>query len=178
MRADELDAPPEASSAPGGNGGNLFATVLRNASLYAAWRPFVKRLNAASTLPLRHRELLVLRTAWICRSEYVWGQHVLVARTGGVQVRDIEGVREGPDSAYWTPFEAALVAVPDELRRDARVSEPTWAVLASELSADQLLDVLFLAGHYAMVSGVVNSVGVRRETGVPGLDEVGEPSGA
>src|SRR5581483_2176050 len=84
----ELERSLQPSAAPGGNGGNLFATVVRNASLYDAWRPFVRRLNAASTLTLRQRELVVLRTAWICRSEYVWGQHVLVATTGGMAAED------------------------------------------------------------------------------------------
>jgi len=171
----ELERSLQPSAAPGGNGGNLFATVVRNASLYDAWRPFVRRLNAASTLTLRQRELVVLRTAWICRSEYVWGQHVLVATTGGMAAEDIEAVRDGAGSERWSPLEAALVAVPDELRADARVSDPTWRTLAAELTEEQLLELLYLAGHYAMVSGVVNSAGVRREPGVPGLDETGPP---
>src|SRR5262245_8389695 len=37
-----------------------------------------------STLPPRDRELLILRTAWLCRAAYEWGQHVVFGRDCGL----------------------------------------------------------------------------------------------
>src|SRR5687768_2155825 len=46
--------------------------------------PFEQYISNESTLPARHRELLILRTAWLSRSQYIWAQHAGIARNAGV----------------------------------------------------------------------------------------------
>jgi len=173
---DVASAPPdvlallEPPKAKGSNGTNWFATAIRNTGLYAAWRPLAKYLNSSDQLTLRERELIVLRTAWLCQSEYEWGQHVLVARNGGLTDSEIERIRTSPDDEEWTTVERALLRLPAEFAADARVDPATWAELAARYDEAQLLELLLLVGHYFMIAFALSSIDVERESGVPGLD--------
>lgn len=157
------------SKAAGSSGTNWFATAVRNTGLYQVWRPMAMYLNSESVLPFRDRELVVLRIGWLCQSEYEWGQHVLVARRGGITDDEIARVRAGSTAAGWTAHEAALVRVPDQLREHSSVDDETWAVLSQEYDDAQLIELVMLAGHYFMISFALNALGVQAEEGAPGL---------
>ena len=55
---------------------NIFATLARHPKALRRWLVFANHVLFKSTLAPREREMLILRTAWLCRSEYEWGQHV------------------------------------------------------------------------------------------------------
>src|SRR5215216_1965637 len=55
--------------APASPLGNDFRTLLRHPALVRGAMPFANYIASESTLSPRHRELLILRTAWQCRSE-------------------------------------------------------------------------------------------------------------
>src|SRR6266542_3177337 len=86
---------------------NIFDTLVRHPGLFRKWLPFGGKLLAGK-LPARDRELLILRTGWRCRSEYEWGQHVIIARAAGVTDEEIEHLKAGPEAEGWAPFDAAL----------------------------------------------------------------------
>src|SRR5438874_4156443 len=93
---------------------NIFDTLVRHPGLYAKWLPFGGKLLAGK-LPARDRELLILRTGWRCRSEYEWGQHVVVGRGAGLTDDEIARVAAGPDAAGWSADDALLLRAADEL---------------------------------------------------------------
>jgi 4-carboxymuconolactone decarboxylase len=154
---------------PGTPASNIFATLVRHPGLFRKWLPFGGKLLTGK-LPPRDRELLILRTGWRCRSEYEWGQHVLIARASGVSDDEIRRTRDGPDAPGWDAFDAALLRAADELHDDACITDATWAVLAGRYDERQLVEVPMLVGHYHLVAFTLSSLGVQREPGVPGYD--------
>src|SRR5438552_8948232 len=54
----------------------LFRTLTRHPTLSARMRPLGAALLGRGTIPLRARELLILRTCARCGAEYEWGVHV------------------------------------------------------------------------------------------------------
>ncbi len=149
---------------------NIFTTLVRHPGLFRHWLPFGGKLLAGK-LPARDRELLILRTGWLCRSEYEWGQHVVIARGAGVTDDEIERVKQGADAAGWTdPFDVTLVRAAEELHADNRLSDETWSALSARYDERQLVEVPMLVGHYHMVAYTLNTLGVQREPGVPGFD--------
>jgi len=148
---------------------NIFTTLVRHPGLFRRWLPFGGKL-LAGRLPARERELAILRTGWLCRSEYEWGQHVVLARRLGISDAEIARVREGPQASGWTPLEAALLRAADELHAGACIGEGTWRELAAHLDERQLIEVPMVIGHYHLVAFTLNSLGVQREPGVPGFD--------
>jgi 4-carboxymuconolactone decarboxylase len=147
---------------------NIFDTLVRHPGLFRRWLPFGGKLLLGK-LPARDRELLILRTAWLTRSPYEWGQHVGIGKSSGLTDEEIARVPLGPGAPAWEPFEAVLLTAADELHTDACISDATWAALADQYDERQLIEVPMLVGHYHMVAFSLNSLGVQREAGVPGL---------
>jgi len=157
------------AGAPGAPASNIFTTLVRHPGLFRKWLPFGGKLLAGK-LAARERELLILRTGWRCRSEYEWGQHVLIGRRAGLSDEEIGRVQDGPDAPGWDPFDATLLRAADELHDDGCIADATWAVLAGRYDQRQLIELPMLVGHYHLVAFTLNSLGVQREPGVPGFD--------
>lgn len=149
---------------------NIFATLAHHPKLLKRWLVFGNHVLSKSTIAARERELLILRTGWLCRAEYEWGQHVIIARQVGLSDDEIRRVRQGPE-AGWNPFDAALLRAADELHAEQFVHDGTWRTLAERYDTQQLMDVVFTVGQYTLVSMALNTLGVQRDPGVAGFEE-------
>jgi len=156
---------------PDGRPLHIFATLAHHPKLLKRWLVFGAHVLSKSTLPARERELAILRSGWLCRCEYEWGQHVLIARGVGLSDEEIARVARGPDAPAWAPRDAALLRAVDELHAAASIGDATWAALAEHFDTTQLIDLVFAVGQYHLVSMALNSLGVEREPGVPGFAE-------
>ena len=148
---------------------NIFQTMARHPKLMKRWLPFGGWLLARGVLPTRERELLILRTAWNCQADYEWGHHVELAEGAGITADEIDRITRGPDAPGWDPFEATLIRAADELHAGARITDATWSSLADRYEEQALIEALMVVGQYHLVSFFLNSTGVAREAGVPGL---------
>jgi alkylhydroperoxidase family enzyme len=165
---DEVRELLEGVAAPGGFASNIFATLVRHPGLFRRWLPFGGKL-LSGRIPARERELVILRTAWLCRSDYEWGQHDLIARSVGLADDEIRRVRTGPDAEGWDATERMLLRATDELHADACIADQTWAALAAHYDVKQLIELPMLVGHYHLVAYTLNSLGVQLEAGLEGL---------
>jgi 4-carboxymuconolactone decarboxylase len=148
---------------------NIFATLARHPQLLKRWLVFGGHVLSKSTLPPRDREIVILRMGWLCRAEYEWGHHVAIGKQVGLNDDDIRRIAEGPDAAGLDTFEATLLRAVDELNADTFISDATWKSLSARYNTQQILDFLFTAGQYKLVSMVLNSVGVQLEEGFDGF---------
>src|SRR5687767_4474387 len=106
---------------------NIFSTLARHPKLLKQWSAFGGTLLYGGALPPRDRELLILRTGYLCRSHYEWGQHVVIGLAAGLTEDDIARVASGPEADGWSPDDATLLRAADELHADNRISDTTWA---------------------------------------------------
>lgn len=148
---------------------NLFTTLAQHPQLMEKWLPFASQVLLASTLPVRDREFIVLRMGWLSQAEYEWGHHVAIGKQVGLTDEDIKRITQGPEAAGLAPFDATLLRAVDELNQDSFVTDATWKLLAEKYNTQQLMDLLFLAGNYKLVSMVLNSMGVQLEKGFEGF---------
>ena len=148
---------------------NIFATLARHPQLLKRWLVFAGHVLSKSTLPAREREIAILRMAWLCRAEYEWGHHVAIGKQAGLGDADIKRIAEGPDAAGLDPFEATLISAVDELHADSFIGDSTWKALAERYNTQQLIDLVFTAGQYKLVSMALNSLGVQLEEGFAGF---------
>jgi alkylhydroperoxidase family enzyme len=159
-QANELLAP----IAVDGRDLNIFATLVRHPRLFNRWSTFGGTLLRRGELSDRHRELLILRTAWHCHADYEWGQHVRIAGRAGVSDEEITRIVAGPDAPGWSALDAALVRAADELHGDSCITDDTWKVLAESLNERQLIEVCMVVGQYHLVAYTLNSLGVELES--------------
>jgi alkylhydroperoxidase family enzyme len=149
------------------NGGrilNIFRTLAHHPKLMKRWTVFGNHVLYGSTLPARERELIILRTGYVCGSGYEWAQHAEIARRSGLTDAEIERIAEGPAATAWSDDDRALLTATDELSDTKFVSDATWAALSKRWSTKQLLDIVFAVGQYTLVSMALNTFGVQLET--------------
>jgi 4-carboxymuconolactone decarboxylase len=159
------DARPLLESLQRGSGKllNIFLTLARHPKLMKRWMVFANHVLFGSTLPARERELIILRTGYLCASGYEWAQHVAIARQASITDDDIARIAEGPDAKGWSADDSLLLEATDELVGDKFISGPTWEALTARWSDQQLMDIVFTVGQYTLVSMALNSFGVQIE---------------
>src|SRR5262245_12992461 len=94
----------------GGDARNTFKICLRNPELCRSWLPFTTYVESpSSSLPPRDRELLIMRTVWLCGNDATWGPHEAIAKRLGLSDEDVLGIARGPSATGWNAFDAALL---------------------------------------------------------------------
>jgi 4-carboxymuconolactone decarboxylase len=141
---------------------NIYKTLAHHPDLYARWSPLGQFLLNGSSLPPREREIVMLRMGWLCQSEYEWSQHARIAKSSaGMTDAEVHRIAEGPSAAGWSAFERTLLQMVDELRYDAMISDTTWKALRTKYSDQQIMESLFTAAQYQLVSMALNTLGVQ-----------------
>jgi len=101
-------------------------------------------------LPLRLRELAILRLANVRRSVFFWGEHVRVATAGGLPEADITRLAAGNDG--FDGNDRLVLEATDELLADGRATPETWRRLVQQLGTHQAMELIFVVGTYAMLA--------------------------
>jgi 4-carboxymuconolactone decarboxylase len=146
---------------------NAVGTYLQHPEMAAHVLPYFRYVTSGSTLSPRHRELVMLRTAWLTHSSYLWAHRAGPARGAGLTEEELRRIAMGPDARGWDAFEATLLRAADELHVDTFVSDATWQSLAARYSVDQMVDLVYGIGDLTMHADAINSLGVEIEAGFP-----------
>jgi len=136
---------------------NLF-TMLANAPALAG--PALRLGEAILTrsdLPAPLRELAILQSARTTGTEYEWVQHEAIARLVGVADEKIAAVRDG-DLAALDAGEAAAVRLVDGCIGTGTPDEDLVREVAGTHGRNGLIELLLVAGYYAMLGGVMRAV--------------------
>ncbi len=120
-------------------------------------------------IPTRHRELLILRTAWLSRGDYIWGRHDAIGREAGLTAEEVARVTTGPDASGWADFERAILRAADELHASRFISHETWNALAARYTEEELVEVVLIVGNYTQLAMFQNTLGAQLPPGFEGL---------
>jgi alkylhydroperoxidase family enzyme len=155
----------------GDRAANVFATLVAHPKMFEAWLPFCLHLMRCHEFTARRREMVILRTAWLSGAQYEWAHHVRFALRSGLSEDEIHAL-SGNLTADWTDEERALLDAVDELHGSHTLSDATWNRLAAFLDSEQLIVLPMLVGHYIMLAGTLNALGVAID------DYVADPGGS
>ena len=153
----------------GGRMDNGLRTLLNVPDLFNGVMPYTNYLSAESSLIPRHRELLILRTTWLCASHALWASHAERARSAGLSTADLRRVAEGPDAKGWDPLDMTLLQLADQLFRNSSVTDATWRKLSASYDEFHLMDAVETVNHFVMLSLIYNSLGVQPDAGAKDL---------
>jgi 4-carboxymuconolactone decarboxylase len=144
---------------------NIFRTLVRVPDAFRAFNWWGGYVLGRNSLSPRDREIVILRTGWLCKSGYEWTQHHRIGLASGLSTEEIERIKLGAGAEGWTAAERALIIATDDLNRDHFVSNPAWTELVKHYSERQCMDVVFTAGQYTQVSMILNSFGIQLDAG-------------
>ena len=148
-----------------GNVLGVWSTCANSPALCNAWLEFTDYLLQESTLPIRDRELLILRIGYLNQGAYEWAAHRGLALSVGISEQELRAITIGSTDPLWSEWDASLLRAAEELHQNALVSDETWAVLSTRYTKRQMMETVFTVGQYNMVAMYLNSLGVQFEEG-------------
>jgi alkylhydroperoxidase family enzyme len=152
-----------AGRATGSGPPNIFLTLGRHPRLFRAWMRFAGRLMPRGRLPRTETELVILRVAHNCGSEYERRAHMRIGRRIGLSDEQIARVADGPGAPGWSPREAALLRAADDFHTEREVTDASWAELSRHYDERDLIEICMLIGHYEMLAMVLGSLRIQPE---------------
>ncbi len=152
-------------------------TFAHHPQLAALFSQFNIHLLTTSSLPVKQRQIAIMRTAWLCKSSYIWSSHLNTSQLLGLQPDMFRPLQIGADDPYFADFERRIIRATEELVENRQLSDTSWQGLAEEWNNQQMLDFLFTVGCYVMLAGVMRSVGIQRNPDLLALaGEYGAPA--
>lgn len=148
---------------------DIIGLLARHPKMAGRFLAFNGWLLQRGELPLRPRELAILRVAQARRSAFFWAEHTKVATDGGVPSEDIARLAEGNDS--FTGADRLVLEATDELLTLGFADAPTWQRLADELGTHQAMELIFIVGTYTMLVMAFQTWGLMPASGSPALPE-------
>ena len=135
---------------------NLFRTFANSLRFLTNGVPNL--LDTDSPIPLRDREIVILRVTALRACEYEWGVHVAIfQKAAGLSDEEVAATcAEAPDPALWSDRDLTLVQVVDQLCETGRLDDHTLAAFRAQWTVEQQLEILALCGAYSTVSFVAN----------------------
>jgi 4-carboxymuconolactone decarboxylase len=153
----------------------VLRTFAHHPKLADVFSQFNIHLLLDNTLPVKQRQIAIMRTAWLTRAVYMWSSHLNTSMSCGLSPEMFEPIKAGADDPWFTEFEKTVVRATDDLVNDRRISDENWNALMQEWDNRQMLDFMFTVGCYVAIAGVMRSIGARRD---PDLLELAEKYGA
>jgi len=141
---------------------NLYRALANHPTLLAAWTEFAKALRHDARTPRNLREICILRGAQIVRSEYEWAQHLPMARKAGVRESQIAALASWRGSPEFDAREKAALALAEDVTH-GRVSDAVYAEAMKHFDRAEYVEISMVAGFYAMVSRMLDAMGVELE---------------
>ena len=158
--ATQLAELAKAPHRPDGEPLNAFATLAHRPEL-------MRRVNAlggyfprSSQLPVRTREIAILRVAGTFECAYELHHHGALAIQSGLTRDEVRAAADPASAHPWAMPERQILELTDAVIAHAPVDDASWAALDGVLDDGQRLELMVLVGFYAMLAGVFNTVGV------------------
>jgi alkylhydroperoxidase family enzyme len=107
------------------------------------------------------RELCLLHAVKLEGGEYEWAQHIPIALDLGCTQAQIDALAEGDDAAScFTDQEKAALQFTRGVVLDAAGSQPQLAAIRAHLSEREIVELIVMAGFYAMLARLTEALGV------------------
>lgn len=116
------------------------------------------------TVPPALRELAILRVGHINQARYEWTHHVPIALRVGVREEQIDSLHDWKNSEKYNERERAVLQYTDEVTRDIRVKDDTFAALREFLNEEGIVELTTTIGYYGMVCRILEALRVELES--------------
>jgi len=138
---------------------NLYRALGNHPALTAAWTEFANAIRHESRTPRALRELMILRTAQVARSEYEWAHHLGMARKAGVLEAKIAALALWRTAEAFDAKERAALALTEAVMA-CNVTDEVHAEVRKHFTDAEFVELSLTASFYAMVSRMLDAMRV------------------
>ena len=130
---------------------NVYRALANAEKVFTGWMLAGRAALTSPVLPIRLRELIVVRTAYLMDCPYELGQHNDVARTAGVDNDEIKVVSSDSDwqTGYFNALELAVLHLTTELLTTRTVSAAAFDQVHKALGSEATVEVLMVINRYS-----------------------------
>jgi alkylhydroperoxidase family enzyme len=128
----------------------------------------------------RHKELGVLRQAWLNGCKFMYSQHCKLARSvGGMTQEEVSAVSYWQVSDLFSPVERALLALTDAIVSEhGRIDPKVIEVLRENLTNEAILEFAYITALYMAHGTIVKAFRLEYDDMDDPMVEVPAPEGA
>jgi AhpD family alkylhydroperoxidase len=141
---------------------NVYRALANAEKVFTGWMLAGRAALTSRVLPVRLRELVVLRTAYLMDCPYELGQHRDVARTAGVSSDEINAITSESDweTADFNRVELAVLHLTTELLTTRSVSAAVFDQVHMALGSEATVEVLMVINRYSGLALMLNALDV------------------
>ncbi len=144
---------------------NLYRALGNHPALVSAWTEFFNSLRHESRTPRALRELMILRTAQLARSEYEWAHHLGMARRAGVTEAQVSELASWKTSQHFRPEEKAALLLTEAIAA-CNVTDHVHAEAKRHFGDAEYVELCLTAAAYALVSRMLDALRVELDEDV------------
>jgi len=141
---------------------NVYRALANAEKVFTGWMLAGRAILSSQGVPVRLRELVTLRTAYLMDCPYELGQHRDVARTAGVSGDEIEVITSESDwqTAHFDSGELAVLHLTTELLTTRSVSAEVFDQVHKALGSQATVEVLMVINRYSGLALMLNALDV------------------
>jgi AhpD family alkylhydroperoxidase len=141
---------------------NVYRTLANAEKVFTGWMQAGDAALTSKVLPLRLRELVVLRTAYLMDCPYELGQHRDVARTAGVSGDEIDTILSHSNwqTGHFEGTELTVLTMTTELLTTRTVSAVVFDEVHHALGSEATVEVLMVINRYSGLALMLNALDV------------------
>lgn len=113
-------------------------------------RSFRAYMQGYSSLPLRDRALICLRSAHLCKARHLMPALRVMALDHGLQPSDLQLICSGRFAPGWSRRDHLLICATDEVFRSQGVSPKLWKNLSKIYHHGQIFDLLLCTAAFQL----------------------------
>ena len=138
---------------------NLFRMLANAPALIGPTLRLGEAILAKGDLDPLLRELAILHVAHLTATEYEWVQHQEIARLIGIDEQKIRAIADGEISdAAFDRRELISLRLVEHVMNDPAPPAELVTEVEAEIGRSPLIELLIVAGYYAMLGGVMRAV--------------------
>jgi alkylhydroperoxidase family enzyme len=108
-------------------------------------------------------ELVIMRTAQVVDSDYVWTRHLPLAAACGLTETQIQHLAGWLDSSAFTPAEKAALGFAEKAALRLPVPDADFAALRQHYSSREIVEIAMLVGNYVSTAIFIQALAVPPE---------------
>jgi AhpD family alkylhydroperoxidase len=147
----------------GGKIPNIYRMLLNSPPIAQGWLNLLTAVRHKSTLPGRHRELVIIRIAVINGADYERDIHVPIARKEGMSEAQIAAIGDWEKSTVFDDDARAVLAYTDAMTRDVHVSDDVFTAVQTHFDTRAITDLTATVCAYNLVSRFLEALKIDHE---------------